>query len=64
MSACRTVDQARAVITFMDAASEKLLRSTVTPRPWAALRMSHQLPLFGGNGNRSHCCCTEQECRH
>ena len=32
VSACRTVDQARAVITFMDAASEKLLRSTVSPQ--------------------------------
>ena len=26
---CRTLDQARAVVTFLDAASEKTLRSTV-----------------------------------
>ena len=26
---CRTLDQARAVMTFLDAASEKTLRSTV-----------------------------------
>ena len=29
MSKCRTLDQARGVMTFLDAASEKTLRSTV-----------------------------------
>lgn len=29
VSKCRTLDQARAVVTFLDAASEKSLRSTV-----------------------------------
>lgn len=29
MSRCRTLDQARALVTFLDAASEKTLRSTV-----------------------------------
>ena len=29
VSRCRTLDQARAVVTFLDAASEKTLRSTV-----------------------------------
>ena len=29
MGRCKTLDQARAVVTFLDAASEKTLRSTV-----------------------------------
>ena len=29
MAKCRTLDQARALVTFLDAASEKTLRATV-----------------------------------
>lgn len=40
---CRTLDQARAVMTFLDAASEKTLRSTVA--------------LTAARGRGKVCCC-------
>ena len=47
---CRTLDQARAVVTFLDAASEKTLRSTVALTATRGRgKVRHPIP-FGCNG--------------
>lgn len=56
---CRTLDQARAVVTFLDAASEKTLRSTLALTASRGRGKSAALGLaIAGECsiNRMHCC--------